>query len=163
MPEFIRRGSDVTIIQHSAKDGKWPMPARIYEMLPPRPFPEFKVVVILRHKPPRSPLWRYTYIVPGGYVYYTIEKDEQKIYDSRSEVPCNMEMFTQLADLTERSGFSQTPPCDHAPLVDDWDFAEAIMLFDEQRPTGGSRRRKRSRARPAEVIQLADIRTKRSD
>ena len=49
MPEFIRRGSDATIIRHSAKEGEDRIAARVYEMLPPMEMPSFEVAVVLRH------------------------------------------------------------------------------------------------------------------
>ena len=92
-------------------------------------------------------------------MYYTIEKDGEEIYDSRTEVPCWMEIFHQLQDLMERSGFSETWSFDHLPYEDDMDFEELTMLFDKQHPKPNRRPRTR-RKPPAEVVDIATRRAR---
>jgi len=105
MGSDIRKGTDSTIVKYLVKEGKRETFVRTYEMLVPQPIGHYETALVIRHKAPRERHWRYEYAIPCGYAYLTIEKAGKIVYDSRSEIPCNMEQFEALHELMKESGY----------------------------------------------------------
>ena len=101
----IRKGTDSIIVKHSVKEGTREIFVRTYEMLISQSIGHYEMVLVLRHKAPRERHWRYMYAIPCGYAYLTVEKEGKIVYDSRSEIPCNMEQFKALHALMKESGY----------------------------------------------------------
>lgn len=87
------------LVQHCAVDGRLETPVRAYAITPSKPFgPHATSVVVsfIRSGKRNGGAFR---IVSDHLRYLTIEVDGQVIYDSRTEVPCNM---TQWAETNAR-------------------------------------------------------------
>jgi len=141
MDNFIRKGEHAIIVHHSVKRGRRERRARRYEMLSPDAIGDFVPAVVLRYKAPRCRNWEYIYVVPCGYHYLTIEKDGQEVYDSRTEIPCDMELFEELGRLMTVSGYmdSSYDQPDYA-LRDE--LYEARKRFEKPKPKPVPRSRK---------------------
>lgn len=162
MRDLIIKGKDATIVTHLAKgDGRSKF-AREYELLPPRAYSSVPIAVVMRYKQPRQRDYRYEYIIPSGYLYFTIERDGEEIYDSRDEVPCDMDVYRELQRLMEVSGYSQTT----GYVTLGWKLQqdlkkEALPLFTQAAPKKTSRRRSKQMRPDTNVVDLASVRKNR--
>jgi hypothetical protein len=101
--ESRTHGKDAILILHHAVDelcvaGEPPkydfaQPILSWEVSPPKPYDEYPIIVTIGivelHNSRKS-----SYLVAqDNLTYATIERDGQVLYDSRTEVPCDMDAF----------------------------------------------------------------------
>ena len=68
-----------------------------WEVSSPKPYDEFPSSVVIRYKTHNE---RKSYLIAqDNIIYATIERDGQVLYDSRTEVPCDMNAFYKTRTL----------------------------------------------------------------
>jgi hypothetical protein len=71
--------------------GRLETPVRAYLVEPPRPYAQHRASVSVAFIEPRQSRAAFYRILGDNLRYLTIEVDGQVIYDSRSDVPCDMD------------------------------------------------------------------------
>jgi len=99
----VLRGTQATLIFHHSVDelcapGELPKydfaePVSSWEVASPRPYNEYPLSIIIRAVSLQNHRTNSYLIVPDNMTYATIEYDAQVLYDSRTEVPCDMVAF----------------------------------------------------------------------
>ena len=108
-PNLNLRYHSAIIIEHCAVAGRIETPIRAYCVEPPAPYAQHPVavaVVFIRARKRRANV-RYT--VPDNLRYMTIEEGGNVVYDSRTDVPCDMDSWhhakARHADRLQRSAY----------------------------------------------------------
>jgi len=83
------------IVQHCAVFGRLETRVRGYEVSAPRPYAQFPVSVSVVFLEPRQRRSSLVVIKPENIRYLTIEADGQTVYDSRTDVPCDMAQWAE--------------------------------------------------------------------
>jgi hypothetical protein len=91
----IREGQNTTVILHCAGSGQKRTIVKKYIVYEPRPSLLDAVVVDIEYIEPRKRKWEYRTIMPDNFRFVTIEADSQIVYDSRLDVPCDMELWLE--------------------------------------------------------------------
>jgi hypothetical protein len=89
------KGGRALIVQHCCVYGDLPTPVRQFTVHPPKPYAQHPTEVLVSFIEPRRRNGAYYHVAPDNVRYLTIEQDGVIIYDSRSEVPCDMEQWKQ--------------------------------------------------------------------
>ena len=86
----IREGEKATIIQHCAVFGNLKTEVRKYEVSDPKPYAQYLTSIHVSFVKPGKRKWAYFTIVPDDLRYLTVEHNGEVLYDSRTDVPCDM-------------------------------------------------------------------------
>lgn len=102
-------GENATIIQHnsvvpgmisndtaklnSEDFGTYKTPVRRYKVSELKPYAQHEKAVSVGFTRPRKRTWEAITIVPNGLGYCTIERDGEVLYDSRDDIPLDMDEF----------------------------------------------------------------------
>src|SRR6185503_4508329 len=89
----IREGDKATIIQHCAVFGRMKRDVRKFRVEEPSKHAQYPVSIAVRFVEPRKRTGSSYRIVPDNIRYLTIEAKGQVVYDSRPDVPCDMEVW----------------------------------------------------------------------
>jgi hypothetical protein len=113
-------GGKATITFHSSVFGTRQEQVRQFKVSAPRPYAQYATSVSVSFVRPRKRNWLYTDITPTDVLYITIAVDGQEVYDSRRDVPCDMERWN--ADAAKFGKYGDTPqekpPTGHTgPLI----------------------------------------------
>jgi hypothetical protein len=95
---MTREGENATIIQHCAVFGTLKTAVRKFKVREPRPYAQHPISVDVDFVEPRKRRWAAYRMMPVNYRYLTIERDGVVLYDSRQDVPCDMEEWRKLYD-----------------------------------------------------------------
>ncbi len=87
----LRGGGKATIIQYCAVFGRLETPVRQWSAREPAPYAQHPIAVSVSFSEPRKQRTSFFNIVPNNTRYLTVEQDGVVVYDSRSEVPCDMQ------------------------------------------------------------------------
>jgi hypothetical protein len=79
-----------TIIQHCSVFGRLETPVRAYAIETPRPYAQYATSVSVAFMEPRKRRMAFYTMVPDNLRYLLIEVQGQVVYDSRTDVPCDM-------------------------------------------------------------------------
>jgi ssDNA-binding Zn-finger/Zn-ribbon topoisomerase 1 len=93
-----------TIVTHCAVFGRMTTPARKWRVGEVRPYAQYPVSAIVAYVKPSNRKAVYLSVVPEDIRYITIEQDGATVYDSRADVPCDMERWAQT-----RARFAKGP------------------------------------------------------
>ena len=94
---MLERTGKATIIQHCAVFGQLMTEVRWFKVCEPRRHAQHERAVYVNFIKPRKRVEAYYTIVPDNTRYLTIEDQWGKLlYDSRSEVPCDMEAWQKI-------------------------------------------------------------------
>jgi len=63
---------------------------RKFEVHDPKPYAQYPTSVMVSFVKPGKRKWAYFTVVPDNLRYLTIEHDDVVLYDSRTDVPCDM-------------------------------------------------------------------------
>ncbi len=98
MSEQQRQGEQATITRHSAVGYGFSRGVREFKVHDPEPHAQYSVSVSIEYKMPRKRTRQWMRAVPEDISFITIEVDGQTVYDSRSDVPCDMDEYQAVAD-----------------------------------------------------------------
>ena len=90
-------GGRALIVQHCAVWGDLPTQVRSFRVHGPQVYAQYPTFVVVVLKEPKRRNAAYFNVTPDNIRYLTIEQDGEVVYDSRSEVPCDMEAWNQPA------------------------------------------------------------------
>jgi hypothetical protein len=90
-------GGRALIVQHCAVWGDLPTQVCQFTVRSPEPYAQYPTSVLVLFKEPKRRNSAYFKIYPDSIRNLTIEQDGAVIYDSRSEVPCDMEEWHRSA------------------------------------------------------------------
>jgi hypothetical protein len=96
MARFEHTGHAV-LIWHCAVSGPWEQVVRAVKVGDPEKFAENPASVLVQLCEPRKRRWRGCRVYPDGLKYLTVEIDGREVYDSRADVPCDMEKWNATA------------------------------------------------------------------
>jgi hypothetical protein len=91
-----------TLIKHCAVFGTKRWPFRKFRIGSVRPYAQYEKSVTIGIVPPRKRKWEHWTAQNDNLTYFTIEDaDGVEVYDSRSQVPCDMDRFQNTKGETE--------------------------------------------------------------
>lgn len=93
-----REGDKATIIQHCAMFGNLKTEVRKFDVGEVKPHAQHKKSVYVSFIKPRERRSYYYLMVPDNVRYITIERDGKVLYDSRTDVPCDMAAWQKSYD-----------------------------------------------------------------
>ena len=94
----IRGGGNAVIVRHSAVFGVSREPVRTFKVWPVERYAQYERTVTVHYvKPGKRKKWGF-HVVHDDLTYVTIEQDNYLVYDSRTEVPWDMEKFSATAE-----------------------------------------------------------------
>jgi hypothetical protein len=105
--DFIK--GEALLIQHCAVMGRVETRVRAYQIGPVEPYAQYPVSVNVYFFKPRERHFAWFCLVPDNLRYLVIEVAGQVVYDSRTDVPCDMEVWT----ATNRRFTGQRPLATH--------------------------------------------------
>lgn len=85
--------ANAVIIQHCAVMGRLATPARAYQVSAPRPVTRTQTGITVSFIKPRQRRSAYYQITSDNLRYLTIEVGGHVVYDSRHDIPCDMEQW----------------------------------------------------------------------
>jgi hypothetical protein len=93
--QMKRGGGRATVVLHDAAYGMSKVPVRSWTVGDPVPVPSGGDAVCIRYvaavgRPP----W-FFWMLPDNLLYLTVEQDGRVVYDSRADVPCDMDRHTE--------------------------------------------------------------------
>ena len=86
-------GEKATIVQHCAVFGTLKTEVRKLTIGTPRPYAQHRVSITISFVKPRERKWSSYTMTPDDLRYLTIEQDGKVLYDSRTDVPVDMEAW----------------------------------------------------------------------
>jgi hypothetical protein len=111
-------GEHALVVTHTAVVGgkshgeppeyEWADKARRFKVRPPAPYAQHAVSVCIECVAPGRRNGTYRIVVPTNTTYVTIERDGAVLYDSRTEVPCDMREFA-AAQQADKERWSKVP------------------------------------------------------
>jgi hypothetical protein len=108
MTEPIRTGGSATIVQHCAVFGRLATQVRTWTVGEPRPYEQYPTAVSVVFMDPRKRRRSGFTITPDNRRFLTVEANGVTLYDSRSDVPCDMAAWETMARKWSR--YRQPPP-----------------------------------------------------
>ena len=93
----VREGQDAVLVQHCFISSPRRTPVRAFKISEVKPYAQYEKSVSISFVVPRKRKWYVTRVCQDDLSFQTIERDGVVIYDSRHDVPCNMEKFEQAA------------------------------------------------------------------
>jgi hypothetical protein len=101
--EYNPRGGNAVIVRHCAVFGVSREPVRTFKVWPVERYAQYERTVTVHYvKPGKRKKWGF-HVVHDDLTYVTIEQDNYLVYDSRTEVPWDMEKFSAtVEDMAKR-------------------------------------------------------------
>jgi hypothetical protein len=85
----------IVLCIHSAVFGDLKTVVREFKVSDVRPYAQHKVSVNVSFVEPRERNWKYVTVTPDSERYHTIEQNGRVLYDSRKDVPCDMDAWAK--------------------------------------------------------------------
>jgi hypothetical protein len=99
------KGQDAVIIAHNAIFGDHRRPVGEFHVSDVKPFAQYdRSVYICWRSPTARTRWTAIAVVPNDMLFYTIERYGDVLYDSRSDIPCDMDVFAEKKAEWETRG-----------------------------------------------------------
>jgi hypothetical protein len=114
MNEPIRTGGSATIVQHCAVSGRLETQVRTWAVGEPRPYAQYPIAVSIVFMEPRKRRRSGFTITPDNRRFLTVEANGVTLYDSRSDVPCDMAAWETTARKWSR--YQQPRPTPTYPI-----------------------------------------------
>jgi hypothetical protein len=92
----VREGNKATLIRHCAVFGRKRKEVRKFRVTDPAPFAQYPVAVTIWITEPRKRTSFGYRATPDNLTYLTVEVQGAVVYDSRSDVPCDMEKWEDI-------------------------------------------------------------------
>lgn len=86
-----RAGGKATIAHHSAVFGRQVTEVRTWTVSEPEPYAQYSLAVVVSYREPRQRRSWVCRVFPDNLKYLTIEEAGEVVYDSRADVPCDMD------------------------------------------------------------------------
>lgn len=106
----MARKSQTVVVVHCAVFGRFERRVKSFEVGSPQPLGEYPVGVLVSFVEPRQRRAEGLTIVADNTRFVTVEDRGRVLYDSRSDVPCDMAAWEQT-----RAQFYGTPGADSSP------------------------------------------------
>ena len=92
----MRTHRDTVLISHDAVFGDHTHAVSRFKISEVKPFAHYaQSVSIFWMTPKARKRWRTITVVPNNTLFYTIQREEDVLYDSRSDISCDMDEFAK--------------------------------------------------------------------
>lgn len=96
------------VVVHCAMFGRVERQVKSYKVGPPVPFTNYPIGLIVTFTEPRAKTDGAYTIVPGNTRYVTVEDRGRVLYDSRTQIPCDMEAWRRTWEQFNGTTRSET-------------------------------------------------------